>query len=106
VELFTEYTTLKLILNSLMLILIFIKLCFYLRISDGFSFLVSMLIGVFNDLKYFFLFYLMILILFTLIFYNLGLKLDENLSILSGFGYLVMAYRTSLGDFQLDDYKE
>jgi hypothetical protein len=89
-----------------MLILIFIKICFFLRISEGFSFLVSMLIGVFADLKFFFMFYLMILILFSLIFVNLGLTLDDNLKILSGFGYLIMAYRTSLGDFMLDDYKD
>jgi hypothetical protein len=89
-----------------MIILIFIKICFFLRISDGFSFLVSMLIGVFGDLKFFFMFYLMILIMFSLIFYNLGLKLDDNMMELSAFGYLVMAYRTSLGDFLLDDYKD
>jgi hypothetical protein len=41
----------------------------------------------------------MILVLFALIFSNLGLKLDENLLELSGFGYLVSAFRTSLGDF-------
>jgi hypothetical protein len=65
-----------------------------------------MLMSVFGDLKFFFLFYVMILILFSLLFHNLALKLDENLSTLSGFGYLVMAFRTSLGDFQLDEYKE
>jgi hypothetical protein len=65
-----------------------------------------MLIGVFADLKFFFLFYMMILILFSLIFYTLSLTLDDNMLTLSVFGYLVMAYRTSLGDFLLDDYKD
>jgi hypothetical protein len=65
-----------------------------------------MLIGVFADLKFFFIFYIMILILFSLIFYTLSLTLDDNMMRLSAFGYLVMAYRTSLGDFQLDDYKD
>ena len=77
-----------------------------MRISDGFSFLVSMLIGVFKDLKFFFIFYLLILIMFSIMFFCLALTLDENLSLLSGFGYLIMAYRTSLGDFMLDDYKD
>jgi hypothetical protein len=48
----------------------------------------------------------MILILFSLIFYTLSLTLDDNMMRISVFGYLVMAYRTSLGDFQLDDYKD
>jgi hypothetical protein len=106
IEVLATMVTLELILKSIMMILIFIKICFFLRISDGFSFLVSMLIGVFTDLKFFFIFYIMILILFSLIFHTLRLTLDDNMMKLSVFGYLVMAYRTSLGDFQLDDYKD
>ena len=39
-------------------------------------------------------------------FFCLALTLDDNLSLLSGFGYFIMAYRTSVGDFVLDDYKD
>jgi hypothetical protein len=99
-DFFYTYVTPQVILNTLMLLLIFTKICFYLRISDGFSFLVSMLIGVFADLKFFFLFYIIMLVMFTLIFLNLTLTLDENMSTVSGgFGYLILAFRTSLGDF-------
>ena len=65
--------------KCLLLVFTFIKLCFYMRISDGFSFLVSMLIGVFKDLKFFFFFYLIILIMFSLMFFCLALTLDDNL---------------------------
>ena len=60
-----DYVT---IAYSIILVLLFIKLCFYLRIFDGFSFLVSMFAGVFMDLRYFLAFYSFVLILFGLIF--------------------------------------
>lgn len=58
-----------LILNCLLLILTFMKVNFFLRIYDGFSFLVSMLQGVFQDLKYFMGFFLFVLIEFGLLFF-------------------------------------
>lgn len=48
--------------------LAFLKICFFIRIYDGFSFLVSMMAGVFADIKYFFAFWIMFLAWFCIIF--------------------------------------
>ena len=64
------------ILNkSLLILLITVKIFYYLKISDGFSFLVSMLFSVFIDLKFFLMVYL--IVLFT--FGSLFLALDTGI---------------------------
>lgn len=49
-------------------ILSFLKINFFLRIYDGFSFLVSMMGGVFQDIKYFVAFFMIIIFQFGIIF--------------------------------------
>ena len=82
----------------------FIKLNFFLRIFEGFSFLVSMLRGVFLDLKFFLSFFAFVVITFSLI---LSVLIPDASSSYPGtliFAYVVMAFRTSLGDFDIEDY--
>ena len=83
----------------------FVKICFFLRIYDGFSFLVSMMRGVFLDLKYFIAFYVLVLMLFTMLFSILTLGLSETYNGMPGVGYFLMSFRTSTGDFEVDDFQ-
>lgn len=66
------------IIYCILAIMIFVKICFFLRIYDGFSFLVSMIQGVFLDLKYFIAFYMFVLLLFTMLFSILDIKLSDS----------------------------
>jgi len=84
----------------------FIKICYYLRIYDGFSFLVSMMKGVFSDLKYFLAFYVLVLTLFALLFSIISLQLSDTYGGIGQVGYLIMAFRTSTGDFEVDDFTQ
>lgn len=84
----------------------FNKICFFLRIYEGFSFLVSMLHGVFLDLKYFMAFYTMVLLVFTFLFSVLSLQLGEAYGGIGGVGYFIMSFRASTGDFELDNYNQ
>eukprot|EP00347_Sterkiella_histriomuscorum_P011986 403370332 len=95
------------IMHGAMLILIFIKLCQNLRIFKGFSFQVSMLQAVFKDIKYFILLYSFVIIMYGLIFTLLNIKPDdENVHYqgISYFGFFIMAFRASTGDFQVDNF--
>lgn len=95
-----------LIINqTIIVILAFIKLNYYLRIFENFSFLVSMMQGVFTDLKYFAMFYGMVVLLFASLFSILTVPRGEAYEGISVFGHIIMAFRTSVGDFELDEYK-
>eukprot|EP00347_Sterkiella_histriomuscorum_P018607 403344872 len=94
------------IMHSCMLILIFIKLCEVLRVFQGFSYQVSMLKAVFMDLRFFIMLYAFVVIVYGLIFTLLKIKTsDENIEYdgISYFGYFIMAFRASTGDFQIDN---
>lgn len=56
------------ILQCFIVFLSFLKVNFFLRIYDGFSFLVSMMAGVFKDIKYFLAFFSIILVEFAILF--------------------------------------
>lgn len=60
---------------SLIVVLMFVKFCFFMRIFPGFGFLVSMLKEVVIDLKYFIAFFFIVMFTFALIF----MILDEDL---------------------------
>ena len=83
----------------------FLKVCFFLRIYDGFSFLVSMMNGVFSDLKFFLSFYMIFLAHFSMQFLIIfqGQYLESYYGV-GLTGYILMAFRTSLGDFEVDGY--
>ena len=82
------------------------KVNYFLRIFEGFSFLVSMLTGVFFDLKFFLGFFAIVVATFSLI---LSVLLPEAAASYPGtwiFSFIVMSFRTSLGDFDMDDYRQ
>ncbi|CDW83425.1 wd-40 repeat protein [Stylonychia lemnae] len=93
------------LIKILVIILSFMKLFFFLRIYDGFSFLVQMMAGVFKDLKYFLIFFLIFILQFGMIFLVLfkAQQIDEYNGV-NKLAYFLMAFRISSGDFQLDDY--
>eukprot|EP00347_Sterkiella_histriomuscorum_P004167 403361497 len=106
-EEFYPYEDFIIIIKLGIVFLTFLKINFFLRIYDGFSFLVSMMAAVFVDLKYFIGFFLIFIIEFGLIFAILfdAISIDEYSGI-GIFAYLMMAFRTSSGDFNVDSYKD
>ncbi|CDW88576.1 UNKNOWN [Stylonychia lemnae] len=81
------------------------KLFFFLRIYEGFSFLVQMLASVFKDLKYFLIFFIIFIIQFGIIFLVLFKAQDiDEYNGMNKLAYFLMAFRISSGDFQLDDF--
>ena len=76
-----------------------------MRIFEGFSFLVSMLRGVFLDLKFFLSFFAFVVITFSLILSVLMPDASKEYPGTMIFSYIVIAFRTSLGDFEIDDYR-
>ncbi|CDW79046.1 serine threonine protein kinase [Stylonychia lemnae] len=95
------------LLYSICLVFVFIKFFSYLRIFQGFSFLVQMLRAVFVDLKFFIALYGIVIVLYGLIFTILEIKADVDDSEYQGisyFGYFIMSFRASTGDFQVDNF--
>ncbi|CDW88037.1 wd-40 repeat protein [Stylonychia lemnae] len=94
------------LIKVLVIILSFMKLFYFLRIYDGFSFLVQMMAGVFKDLKYFIGFFLIIILQFGMIFLVLfkAQPIDEYNGV-NKLAYFLIAFRISSGDFYLDDYQ-
>eukprot|EP00347_Sterkiella_histriomuscorum_P013895 403362947 len=95
------------ILKLVIVFLTFLKINFFLRIYDGFSFLVSMMAAVFVDLKYFIGFFVIFILQFGLVFAILfdAISIEEYQGI-GIFAYIMMAFRTSSGDFNVDSYKD
>ncbi|CDW78734.1 wd-40 repeat protein [Stylonychia lemnae] len=93
------------LVKILVIILSFMKLFFFLRIFDGFSFLVQMMAGVFKDLKYFIIFFMIFILQFGMMFLVLfkAQQIDEYNGV-NKLAYFLMAFRISSGDFQLDDF--
>eukprot|EP00347_Sterkiella_histriomuscorum_P019929 403339764 len=70
---------------------------------------VSMLKAVFMDLRYFIMLYVFVLIVYGLIFTLLKIKTSpDNIEYegINYFGYFIMAFRASTGDFQIDNFYE
>ena len=92
------------ILQVLIILFAFIKLTFYLRMFEELSFLVMMLQATFYDLRYFLFFFALVIGAFTLC---LGILVGPDSDTYQGIGlagYYVMAFRTSIGDYNLDNY--
>ncbi|CDW78177.1 UNKNOWN [Stylonychia lemnae] len=100
------YSESLILIKILVIVLSFMKLFFFLRIYDGFSFLVQMMGGVFKDLKYFISFFLIFILQFGMIFLVLfkAESIDEYNGV-NKMAYFLMAFRISSGDFQLDEYQ-
>ena len=94
--------------QCIVIVLSFIKVNFYLRIFEGLSFLVQMLPSVINDLKWFLLYFLMFIFTFAMFLLTLIEENkndngeDQGLGV--GFYQFVLAFRTSVGDFDFPDY--
>ena len=64
-----------------------------------------MLKGVFTDLRYFLIFFAIVVFTFSLILSILNPEAVLEYPGVSIFAFLIIAFRTSLGDFDVDDYK-
>ncbi|CDW87575.1 UNKNOWN [Stylonychia lemnae] len=95
------------LLFVIVIALSFLKLYYFLRIYEGFSFLVQMITKVFQDLKFFIAFFLIFIVQFGLIFTVLfkAAPIDEYEGV-NAFGYYLMIFRISAGDFSTDNYKD
>ncbi|CDW83104.1 wd-40 repeat protein [Stylonychia lemnae] len=94
------------IMQIIVVLFSFLKINFFLRIYDGFSFLVSMMGGVFKDIYYFILFFVIFILQFGLIFIILfSAQYLEEYDGIGTFGYFLMIFRISSGDFAVDNYK-
>ncbi|CDW85076.1 wd-40 repeat protein [Stylonychia lemnae] len=101
-----EESEILILIKILLIALSFLKIFYFLRIYDGFSFLVQMMAGVFKDLKYFICFFLIFILLFGMIFLVLfKAEFIEEYKGVNGIAYFLMAFRISSGDFQLEDYQ-
>ncbi|CDW78074.1 wd-40 repeat protein [Stylonychia lemnae] len=107
IEFLTDYQNILIVLQILIVVLSFIKVNFFLRIYDNFSFLVTMISSVFADIKYFFGFFIIFIVQFGLIlsilFQDQWIEEYDNISSIS---YFLMAFRISSGDFNTDGYKD
>jgi hypothetical protein len=65
-----------------------------------------MIKGVFKDLKYFLLFYMMVILLFSILFLNLSLDLGDTYEGIGHAGYIITSIRASLGDFETEYYND
>ena len=85
----------------------FVKVIFYMRIFDEFSFLVVMLIQVFIDLRFFLMFFAMFITTFAVL---LSIVIDKNPE--GGTTYentglstfFLMAFRSSIGDNEMESF--
>jgi hypothetical protein len=93
------------LMKCIIVVQIFIKLNYFLRIYDKFSFLVSMLKLVFLDLSAFSAFFLMVVAIFSCLIQVLIPESSVNYEGAGYFSYLIMAFRASIGDFTFDSYK-
>ena len=73
---------------------------------EAFSFLVNMLIQVFKDLGLFLAFFGIVIFTFSLMIVVLMHDADANYEGTGIFAYFFMAFRTSLGDFSIEDFKK
>ncbi|CDW81604.1 wd-40 repeat protein [Stylonychia lemnae] len=95
------------IMDIIVVLLTFLKLNFFLRIYDGFSFLVSMMSSVFRDIQYFILFFLIFIFQFGIIFVILfSAERIEEYDGIGIVGYFLMIFRISSGDFAVENYKD
>jgi len=89
------------------IVLSFIKLNFYLRLFHQLSFLVQMIQAVIHDLRHFLLFFAIFILAFALLL-SILVDIDSETYDTEVIGivvpYFIMAFRTSIGDYNLSDY--
>lgn len=80
------------------------KLTFFLRIFDQMSFLVQMLRGVFYDMRHFLLFFLIVLVFFSI---SLGILVEHGDYDYNGLGklsFFFIALSSAVGQTEMSDY--
>jgi Ion transport protein len=90
------------ILQCLIVMFLTIKINFFLRIFDRFSFLVQMILAVFKDLQHFLLYFCIILSAFSIQISIIQKDVDGHEGI-GSFKYFVMTLRTSIGDNDISE---
>jgi len=77
----------------------FIKLCFLIRIFTKLAFLVRMLVNVFYDLRYFLIFFLIVLGMFTILIHIIVEETGDEYDGIKPIAFFVLALRQSVGDY-------
>jgi hypothetical protein len=84
-----------------------IKVFFFMRIVEKFSYIVTMILSVFVDLKTFIVFYFILILMFSLIFDIISRNPSDEYSKIGPFmGNLMATLRLSLGDFDFGVLEE
>lgn len=93
------------VMNSLLLVNALIKVLFFLRVYGKFGMLVQLIISVVIDIKNFIFFFVLWLILFSLLYRIAGIKIDEGdyKNVNSYLAYVIVIFRNSIGDEQIPD---
>ena len=84
-------------------LLIFIKLNYYLRVFEGMGFLIQLVTVVFSDLRVF-LVYFVFFNACLAIFLSIVVNLNGESAGMGPIGYFVLAFRTSVGDFEFNSF--
>lgn len=91
------------VMNSLMLINALFKSLFFLRIFKSFGMLVELISQVLRDIKYFMLFFICWLVLFSILYRIAGIQIEEDdySNLWSFLTYIIVIFRNSIGDEQM-----
>ena len=106
----SEPELLKKQIEFLLIVLAFMKILFFIRIFDDYSFLVQMIILTIIDLIPFTASFVLSLWFFSLCFIVLGTEPDEEIAEVSGPGFnqfglfILQAYRISVGEVGVPQY--
>ncbi len=90
-------------MQSVIIVLAFIKFLFLLRIFKQFSFLIQMLVAVFRDLRTFSFFFLIVNAFFS-VFVGILVNDLSDYEGIGPIGYFVIALRESIGDYDTASY--
>ena len=93
-------------LQCILVISIFIKLNFLIRVFDQFSFLVHMLQSVFWDLRFFLAFFGIFVVSFSLLLSVILKTPGVDYQGIDNLGYFAIAFRTSIGDFDFESFSQ
>ena len=85
--------------QCLIVILTFVKIIFFLRVFEGLSFLVQMVTSVFKDLQNFMVFFSVFISTFAVLISVVFNGHQEDYNNLGGIVFLLLAFRTSVGDY-------
>jgi hypothetical protein len=90
-------------MQSVIVLLAFIKFLFFLRIFKRFSFLIQMLMTVFQDITSFLYFFGIVVVFFT-IFVGILIKDLSDYEGIGPAGFFIVALRESIGDYDTDSF--